>query len=122
MNKVINETYQTPTELMEYIGHSRLLLGMRLHSLIYACIEKTPMAILSYQTKVRGMAKALRLSDACIEVDDLNAKRFAAIIDPLLEKENVQKRNIEVYARRMAALNRENFKYFYNLLEENENE
>ena len=122
MNKVINETYQTPTELMEYIGHSRLLICMRLHSLIYACIEKTPMAILSYQTKVRGMAKALRLSDSCIEVDHLNAKRFAAIIEPLLEKENSQKRNIEVYARRMAALNRENFKYFYDLLGEKDDE
>ena len=117
MNKIVNDKYQTPTELMEYIGHSRLLLGMRLHSLIYACLEKTPMVVLSYQTKVKGMAKALRLSDACVDVDDMNSKQMVNIIQNVLESDDKQKKHIEIYTKRMAEAHQDNFKYFYNLLE-----
>ncbi len=115
-NIVVNEMYITPSEMMDYIGHSRLLIGMRLHSLIYACVEKTPMVILAYQEKVRGIAKELSLTDVCLDVDTFSAQDMICSVQSVCAHGDEQRMLVENYAEKMKHANADNFKYFFELL------
>ncbi len=49
-------------EMFEIIGHSKVVLGMRLHSLIYSSVQNTPMIAFSYDPKVDSFGKQLGVS------------------------------------------------------------
>ncbi len=49
----------TPDEMLAIIANLDLLIGMRLHSLIFACINAVPMLGLSYDPKVEAFMKEI---------------------------------------------------------------
>lgn len=53
----ISNPYATIEEKIELIGKSRLLIGIRLHSLIFAAITTTPFVALSYDPKIDAFAE-----------------------------------------------------------------
>lgn len=52
---------------LKIIKNARAVLGMRLHSLIFATLTSTPFLGLSYSSKVSGLVKDLEMSDYMVE-------------------------------------------------------
>jgi len=62
------------------LRHLDLLCGMRLHSLIMASSEMTPVIGITYQPKVAYYFRELELPDYTLSFDDFNAESLAAHI------------------------------------------
>lgn len=82
-NFVIDDPAMTPQEAMAVIGQSKLLLGMRLHSLIYAADLGIPMAPIVYQDKVAGLAQMLGAE--AVHVDTMDADALWRLVQPALD-------------------------------------
>ena len=61
-------------EFLSIIGSFRLLIGMRLHSLIFAAVMKVPLMAISYDPKVDSFLKAIG-AQAVGTVETLNAAK-----------------------------------------------
>ena len=72
-NKVVllKGDYSTE-EFLSVIGSFRLLIGMRLHALIFAAVMKVPLLAISYDPKVDSFLKAIG-SEAAGTVETLDA-------------------------------------------------
>lgn len=68
-----------PEDIAIY-GKIDMLLGMRMHSLIFAAIHKTPFAALSYEHKTDGFLKMLGLSDYCIASEKVDNKNVSELL------------------------------------------
>ena len=51
------DTYLLPGEAAAVIGLSEVVIGLRLHSLVFAAIQGVPMASVDYDPKIRGFMK-----------------------------------------------------------------
>lgn len=60
------------------LRHLDLLCGMRLHSLILASAEKTPIAGITYQPKVGHYFRELDMADRTLSFDDFTAEKLCA--------------------------------------------
>ena len=72
-NKVVllKGDYSTE-EFLSVIGSFRLLIGMRLHALIFAAVMKVPLLAISYDPKVDSFLKAIG-TEAAGTVETLDA-------------------------------------------------
>lgn len=75
-------------QALELIGRGRLLLGMRLHSLIFAALGCRPFVGISYSSKVRAMARELGMEDYCAEFNGLKADEIIARLKKIFAQEN----------------------------------
>jgi polysaccharide pyruvyl transferase CsaB len=75
--KLLNDAY-TPAELCGILQSSRLVIGMRLHSLIFAASGKVPLVSISYDPKVCDVMERLGLGDTVIDLGALTAE---ALVD-----------------------------------------
>jgi len=83
--KILNKKY-SPRELIGIIGKIDLLLGMRLHSLIFATIVETPMVGLEYDTKIKNFLKIVEQKSGG-KVEDLDIIHLWSTIDSVLQHE-----------------------------------
>jgi polysaccharide pyruvyl transferase CsaB len=85
-NIFVHIKHKTATEIFEYtsdyrkvmelISRAKAVVGMRLHSMIFATLTRTPFLALSYSDKVKSMAHELQMGDytydwGAIGLDDL---------------------------------------------------
>jgi len=82
-NFTIDEPSMTPQDALAVIGQSKLLLGMRLHSLIYAADLGVPMVPIVYQDKVAGLAQMLGAE--AVHVDTMDADALWRLVQPALD-------------------------------------
>lgn len=54
----MNEKYNTE-EFLSIIGNFDLLIGMRLHALVFAAVMQTPLLAISYDPKVDSFVNAI---------------------------------------------------------------
>lgn len=71
-----NETFTlrseyTPQEIAGVIGVCDLLIGMRLHSILFAILTATPAVALSYDPKVRSLTRRIGHEEICVDLTDL---------------------------------------------------
>ena len=76
-NICINDFQLSSYDIMHIIKSSRLLLGMRLHSLIYAIKCEKPFIGISYSSKVEGILKKYGLQNCMMDVDTFDVNLFA---------------------------------------------
>jgi len=69
----------SPGQMLTLIGHFQFAVGMRLHFLIFAALQKVPFVALPYASKVSGLLLDLDLDMP--PLDDINSGRLLAIID-----------------------------------------
>ena len=84
-HRIVSDERMSPEQMMAIIGGARLLIGMRLHSFIYAFLTHTPVLMLSYQDKVRGMAQMAGIEEDCFPIDNFDEKCLAQKAGILLE-------------------------------------
>lgn len=88
--EIINNSY-TPQEVLGLMGEVEMLLGVRLHSLIFAAINRVPLVGISYDPKVDSFLNRLELS-ALAKIDNLDiSKAIDEIVGIWDKKEDLQK-------------------------------
>lgn len=75
----------TVSETIGMIGSMKLMVGMRLHSLIFAAAAGTPMAGISYDVKVSSFVKDAGAGEA-LPAETLTSEALIALIDENLKK------------------------------------
>ena len=100
--------YLTPEETIQEIASARFLVGMRLHSMIYAIKTGTPMVMIDYSSKVRGMAKLNGLGNYMVKIDQLDSDRLREKIELMLQDEEHLKKRLAKQQRVMKEREKEN--------------
>ena len=119
---ILDDPQMTPSEAMQVIGGASLLVGMRLHGFIYAFLQKTPVILLSYQEKVRGMARLAGIEDACFSVDDFEPAQVTKVAEQLLQTPELQEEPIAAFVEKMKVQQTENARMAWMLLGEDHGE
>lgn len=70
---------------------AEFVLGMRLHSLIFACLTETPMIGLVYSPKVKNFLRLLDLSENGLEMSDANLINLQKLTLEILSNNNKYK-------------------------------
>jgi len=81
-----------PNEMLSLFPHFELVIGMRLHSLIFAALCRVPMLGISYDPKVRAFMKAI--GQPCVNIDEGSGRMIELLEETLKNKEAV-KRELE---------------------------
>ena len=115
---IINEPYMSPDEMMQIIGGAKLLIGMRLHSFIYAFLQKTPVLMLAYQEKVRGMAQMAGVTEDCFDIDSFSPEAVIGRAEALMDEPQRQLQKTRLFSEKMEEIQKENVSQAWKLLGE----
>lgn len=69
----------SPSQMLSLVGRFEFVLGMRLHFLIFAALQRVPFVALPYASKVRGFIEEMELPMPSLS--EVSAGRLLAIID-----------------------------------------
>ncbi|MFC0187331.1 polysaccharide pyruvyl transferase CsaB [Fictibacillus aquaticus] len=75
----------TPNQYLDFIGRSRLTIGMRLHSLIFATLKGVPHIGISYDKKVESLLKRSGMWDYSFLLEEIDTNKMADNAIHLLE-------------------------------------
>lgn len=115
-NIIIDAPAMTPQDALAIIGQSRLLLGMRLHSLIYAASLAVPMVPIVYQDKVEGLVQMLGAQS--VHVDTMDTAALWRLILAALDAPSTQRAGM--LCQQMRERERQNICLFAKLMREGE--
>lgn len=73
---------------LEIISRAKLVVGMRLHSIIMAVLARRPFVAISYSKKVKDFVETLGLGEMVIDYDEINLKDLKRLVDLALDQEN----------------------------------
>lgn len=74
----------TPAEKIGLLGACDLVLGMRLHSIVFSIMSGVPFVALSYDPKVSALAAMVGLSDYAVEIGRLTQRKLTRLLDSAL--------------------------------------
>ncbi len=85
---VIDDIYSSDIQQC-IIKKSKLVIGARYHSIVFAINNKTPFIALSYEHKIQGLLSIVGLSERIIDITKgLNEERSINLLHNLLSKKN----------------------------------
>jgi polysaccharide pyruvyl transferase CsaB len=90
-------------EYMALVGELDLLIGMRLHSLIFAARQEVPLVGLVYDPKVRGFLESIGQPAEC-DVRGLTAGQLAAAVSGALERREEIRQSLKAKVGPLAGL------------------
>lgn len=73
---IIISEHLSPQIMANIIGRSDFLIGMRLHSIIYAIIYNIPFIALNYSMKVKAILQYMHLNDYILDLNTLDLESF----------------------------------------------
>ena len=95
---------QDASAVVGLIRRADAVLGMRLHSLIFAAAQGTPFAGVSYDPKVAGFMDYMG-QGRCCTLEEADAERLCAMVDGLLQASGEDFRAAAQHLRALAAEN-----------------
>lgn len=95
-----------PNEIAGVIGACDLLIGMRLHSILFAILTATPAVALAYDPKVRSLARRIGHEEICVDLADLS--RLKVVIDNVWETREALSRDFAKAGVEMGLLSERN--------------
>ncbi len=81
------ETGLSPRVILGVVGRSKLVLGMRLHTLIYAAKNCVPAIALDYDPKVNAVVDTLE-HGFVMKVEDIDVEKLVSFADDIMKKYN----------------------------------
>lgn len=90
---IIRNKYDVP-EMLGIIGRTQLLIGMRLHALIFAASLNIPLVGLVYETKVEGFMKYINQPSAG-HVSSLEFEKMIETVDSVWNNRDTIKKELE---------------------------
>jgi polysaccharide pyruvyl transferase CsaB len=101
-----------PKEMLSLISQFDLLIGMRLHSLIFAAMSSVPMLGISYDPKVEAFMKSI--DEPCLKVgEDVNLHNLKMSLQKILTHKAGIKAGLDVKARKLHDQAALNFRLFF---------
>ncbi len=83
--------YYSPEEVLSIIGEMQLMIGMRLHSLIFATVMDVPSIAIDYGYKVKYFMKQAGQEKYTLDVTDRNADYLLNLVQELISnKESIK--------------------------------
>jgi len=70
-------------EMAEIIENSYLLVGMRMHSIIFAARQSVPFIAIIYNQKVNELLEILDLADYSIPINDMNLIALTSAVNKI---------------------------------------
>ena len=92
-------------KVLDFIASCRVLIGEKLHSLVFSAAMHTPFISIEYRPKCRDFAETLGFKDYSIITDRLVAERIMAMFNKLsdnwteMEKQLIE--NVKIYRRKL---------------------
>ena len=77
----IYQDYENEEEVMSAIQNAEALIGMRLHSLIFAHLAETPFVGIAYMEKVSGLGQELNKQEAIVPLETLTFENLQQTYD-----------------------------------------
>lgn len=77
-----------PEELLSLLYRLSLMVGMRLHSIIFSTMVDIPFIALNYDPKVKNFVESLGLSELLLELDDTSLKNFKEKVKYIKENDD----------------------------------
>lgn len=93
------KTRLEPEELLSFLSRLSLMVGMRLHSIIFSTMADIPFIALNYDPKVKNFVESLDLSDLLLELDDTSLKNFKEKIKYVRENDDKIKKILSEKAK-----------------------
>lgn len=90
-NRIIDNEFITPEEIITIIKKSRFLIGMRLHSIIYAVNAGVPVIPIIYEEKIKGIIEIAKLEKYSIDIENMTSKYLIEKINILHDEIHLQK-------------------------------
>lgn len=113
---LIRGLYQ-PEELLGFIQRLTLMIGMRLHSLIYASNQMVPVLGLVYEPKVDAFLKEVSQLSAGTPLN-MDCQKVYRLLDDLWENREVMREKLKNARERLVVLAKENVDVALSLLEQ----
>lgn len=92
--KILEKKY-SPKELISLMGKLYIMIGMRLHSLIFATIAGTPLLGIEYDTKISNFLKIVEQENGG-KVESLELENLIQTVDHVLESRQEYKQRIDL--------------------------
>ncbi|MBU0672140.1 MAG: polysaccharide pyruvyl transferase CsaB [Candidatus Margulisbacteria bacterium] len=104
-----------PDEMLSVVANFDLLIGMRLHSLIFAAINQVPMLGISYDPKVEAFMADLK--QPFLKIDQsIDFKRLRDALEWIVANKAKIKANLATRKQELRELAERNFKLFFEQL------
>ncbi len=113
---IIKNKYSEP-EMFGIIKQMDVLIGMRLHSLIYAASVGIPVIGLVYEPKVEGFLQSVQQVSAG-DIKDLEYESFKVLVDDIWNRKDEIKKQVYQVTSQLKAKALENAKIAIDLIEE----
>lgn len=120
-NTILTDEYLTPENILRVLTGACFLIGMRLHSVIYAMRTHTPMVIIDYSAKVRSMAKLNHLSEYCVDVNTMNAEAVIDAIQRVSEQKEAFEKTLKTQEKQMQEQEKKNKELLQKLMNQTDN-
>jgi len=78
--RIVKGSY-TPEEVKGLLGQMDMVIGMRLHSVIFASTMQVPIVAIKYADKILEFMKAIDQSEQILDIDDIDLDRLLAKIE-----------------------------------------
>ncbi|WP_418234684.1 polysaccharide pyruvyl transferase CsaB [Butyricicoccus sp.] len=79
------------SETVSVLAHMKAMIGMRLHSLIFAVENGVPSVGVSYDMKVDGFLKSIGCADALLHIESVTARQLQKQIDRCMQAQERSK-------------------------------
>ena len=105
-------------EIMSIVSKSRLVIGMRLHMLMYGANSAVPVVGLVYDPKIQAYLSYLN-QNTNVNINNINIDEFKHIVDSIMINQDKIREELSVRVEELKEKETENAKKAVELLEEN---
>ncbi len=104
-----------PAKMAGLIASCDLVIGMRLHSLVFAITTGVPMAALSYDPKVSSLMNRIEFEQFCMELKDISEEKLLNTLRYAWAMRAESQQRLKVLSTRLRALAERNAELVVNL-------
>lgn len=85
-SEIVDTSDLTPYKVIEAIGKSHLILGMRLHALEFACLANTPFVAISYGSKIEEFVKTLSVPFPLFREEEVEEEQIVKAVSEVMAR------------------------------------
>lgn len=107
--KIIKNKYE-PKEILGIVKNCQLLIGIRLHSLVFALVSLVPFIGISYDPKIDGFLKSINLKS--FKIDKFSSDELVNYAESILDNRDNFVDNLKIHLEELRKLSDNNFNIF----------